>query len=383
MKRRLRKYSVRNRLIAVSFSVAFLFFIFTTPIFSWVSSLVTPPSGLSNLNVIVTATTVNLSWDPVAEIDVADIVISFNENVYELGSSETKFSVDNQKSFTENITIQVRDRFGFNNTQEIDLSEQKDQDIVQVTFNEDDSAGRINRTVLSRSIIIGILIMLGTFAVLGFDFPSRKSKIISLYPTFVIVPYVFLSYSFLIGESLEFSKFLLSAIFSVLLLLITYFVTLTTNILNTSLEVKIPLEQAARASQFIFSLISSYLILILFFGVSFNFFEKIVLIIPPIFYLTFSAILMLENIKFQQAVVRSLSITFALIYGIFVLSIWPISYAYAILTIAIFFYILLSVALEIRPKVNKYVWLEYGVLIALVTMLLFINSSWGINGTLL
>ncbi len=383
MKQRIAEISVRNRIIIISSIISGIFFLFTTPILSWLFALVTRPPELQNIRVIASSTTLTVTWDPVTEIDVKSIAIEFNDQSYELESDEIRFNRAVNGEIPENITFKVRDNFGATNFTEVDLSEFGEVDLVDEIFNDSNNDSRANSIVFNRSLFLGVIIIVGTFFVLGFSLSSRKTAVLGLYPAFVIVPYLFLTYSFLIAETFEINKLILSTIFSLVLYAISYFVILTTNILNTSLSIKIPLEQAARASQFIFSLISSYIILILFFGVTFNFFEKILLIIPPIFYLTFSAILMLENMKFNQAIIRSLSITLTLIYGIFVLSIWPINYVYAILAIAVCFYILLSVALEIRPKLNNYVWVEYGVLISLITFLLILNSSWGINGTII
>ena len=383
MRKRIRKISVRKRIVWVSGLTSILFFLLTAPVIAWVSSLVSPPNDLVNLRVLASRSSINLTWDKINEIDVNSLAIDFIDQSFELDSSESSFSKPVDGEIPKKITIKIKDRFGYENTMVIDLNEFSDLDLVDQTFNKSELESRANFIVLSRGMLIGVIIFVGTSFVLGFHFSSLETTVLSFYPSIVIIPYLFLTYSFLIAESFEINKLILSVIFSLILYVISYFVILTTNILNTSISVKIPLEQAARASQFIFSLISSYIILVLFFGAAYNFFEKIILIVPPIFYLTFSAILMLENITSKQAIIRSLSITFALIYGIFVLSIWPINYIYSILTIAVCFYILLSVALEIRTKINIYVWIEYGVLGFLIAFLLILNSNWGISGTLI
>ncbi len=384
MIKRVREINVRNRIIILSAAVSIFFFVFTTPILAWIGALITPPNELQNIRVLASTSSLRLTWDEPTEIDIKSISISISEQSFELSGSETSFSKGLDGSIPREIKIVVKDNFGITNNINISLEEFNDQaDLVDFTYNQNDNETRANSTVFRRSLLLGIILLIGTFAVLGFDVSDMKTMVLGFYPSAVVIPYLLLSYSFLISESYEFNKLILSIVFSLLLYIISYFVVLTTNILNTSINVKIPLEQAARASQFIFSLISSYLILILFFGASFNFFEKIVFIVTPIFYLTFSAILMLENVTPKQAIIRSSSITLALIYGIFVLSIWPINYVYAILTIAVCFYILLSVALEIRPKLSRHVWIEYAILISLVTFLLILNSNWGINGTII
>ncbi len=227
------------------------------------------------------------------------------------------------------------------------------------------------------------MILLLTAFVFKFKLTNFKQKILLFYPSIVLIPYVILSISFLVSETTEFSRFVLSALFSVVFYIVTYFVLLTTNILYTSTYVTIPLEQAARAAQFIFSLLSSYLVLILFFGASFNFFQKSILILPFIFYLSYSSILLLAEVKSFDATIKALTISLTIWISIFIFSIWPINYIFAILAVAVCFYILLSMSLEVRSNLNRYVWAEYGVLILLILILLIISSNWGINGTLI
>ncbi|MCA9381464.1 hypothetical protein KC678_04320 [Candidatus Dojkabacteria bacterium] len=367
---------VRLRMVWVAGLAAAFFFVLTTPIINWVTDIITPPDELANITVTTSTESIKLRWSRSTDIDLKKIVIEIGDSQFELSRTATEYEYDiDSDSIPEQIKIKSTDYFT-STTTTIDLRE------GTVTANQQ-SGGNITLGILFRTFVITLILAYGMYAIVGFELESFKSRILIFYPAVSISPYVLITLSFLITEQFQFNKFILSFIFSIVLYVISYFVLLTTNILNTALEVKIPLEQAARASQFIFSLISSYLILILFFGANFNFFEKLVLIGPPVFYLTFSSILMLEHITAQQSVIRSLGITQTILYAIFVLSIWPVNYVYAILSIAVVFYILLSIALEIRSNLNRYVWVEYMVLVALITFLLVINSSWGINGTLL
>ncbi|MCA9386400.1 hypothetical protein KC669_00010 [Candidatus Dojkabacteria bacterium] len=367
---------VRLRIVWVAGIAAALFFILTTPIINWVADIVTPPDELANISITTSTQSIKLRWNKSDDIDLRKITININDQIFELGKTSTDFEYDlDSDEIPESIVITTRDLFTTTTT--------KINIIEGTVIANQQAGGNITLGILFRTSVIVATLAYGMYAVVGFKTKSLKSKVIIFYPALSIIPYILITLSFLIAEQFQFNKFILSFMFSIVLYVISYFVILTTNILNTALEVKIPLEQAARASQFIFSLISSYLILILFFGANFNFFEKLVLIGPPVFYLTFSSILMLEHITPQQSIIRSLSITLTILYAIFVLSIWPVNYVYAILSIAVVFYILLSIALEIRSNLNRYVWVEYMVLVALITFLLVINSSWGINGTLL
>jgi hypothetical protein len=383
MIKQLRKIPVRRRIIGVALFVAFIFFFMSTPLLSWVRDVVASPREVRNLDVIATADSLRLTWDRAGDIDLTSIRITVGDDEIDLPADSVEFERRFDEFAPDSVTFSIRDRFSNQTDTVISLTDLQTDDIVTDTYNEFDSSASANRIVISSSIAICLILFIGTIVVFGVEIEHIKTLVLTIYPTVIILPYAILSFSFLVSERGELNKLILSFIFSLLVYLIGYFLLLTVNILNTSIRIIIPLAQAARASQFIFSLISSYVILILFFGANYSFFEKTILILPNIFFVTFSTILMLEHITYRQAIIRSGSITITILYAIFVLSIWPTSYVYAILAIAVCYYILLSIALEFRQKLNRYIWIEYSTLVFLITFLLIINSSWGINGTLL
>ncbi len=212
----------------------------------------------------------------------------------------------------------------------------------------------------------------------------RKTALITigLYPSIAILPYLILTLSILLTIGSPINKFIFSAGLSVGYAILTYLLILTSNILNGSLQISLPLEQAAKATQFIFSLISSYLMMVFILGANLQISMRLLYIIPFIFYFSYSGIWFLKGISSKQIFVKAIGVTMTMGLAIVVLSIWPIQSAYSILSAAVIYYILLNVALENRPKLGKNIWIEYIFLATLIVLLLFTNSVWGINGAI-
>jgi hypothetical protein len=233
------------------------------------------------------------------------------------------------------------------------------------------------------SLTIAFLAFLMNMWVLFFRF--NKSVILSIvaFPSIALLPYMILAQSFIVALNLEINRFIFSVFTSIGLLVFAYLLILTANILNTARFANIPLEQAGKASQFIFSLIAVYLMLIFVFGTNYNLLERLVLLVPLIIYFSYSAISLLKVLSKFQILVRTLCIGLIMLLALLALSIWPLDSVYSMLAGAIFFYILLSIALEVKSNLTKYVWMEFLVLSSLISILLLTNAFWGINGSLL
>jgi len=381
------KVSVRGRVVIASFALALILFVLTTPLLSWFGDVFSKPSAPGNIRVEQTNNILDINWNRSEDFDASKYIIELNSQEFEVDSN-----VDNSRQEIEeypvNLSIYTKDIFGLESTEITHTFAQPEiKDFVnEVNLNTlTSSAAFSSLEIFIYSFLIGLLTVFLTVYIYGFIVDNFKSLVLSLYPAVICFPLLLFMISFLNTEETEVSRLFLSGLFSFVYYIISYFVLLTANILNTSVKVKIPLEQAAKASQFIFSLISTYLVLILFFGSNYNFIEKNLLILPFVAYLTFSSVLMVNEEKnnFNKSISKTASITLTIFFAIFVFSIWPISYIYAILAIAVCFYILLSISLEVRNKLNKYVWIEYTTLICLITLLLLVNSFWGINGTLI
>lgn len=378
------KSSIRNKIIFITFLMTGLFFVFITPVISWGNDLFKDPDKFENIDVIINLdNTIEISWDKSFDIDLAKVEVVINGEVNEIDENTLQFRATNVE-YPLSLRIEVTDWFGNSReTLDVNLNEPEQDNIFTNTYNRTEGGSQVAANIFARAALLGlIMIILSTFIYREF-IGNYKSKFLNLYPAFVLTPLIMLSATIVESESTVISQLVIGGIISLIFALLSYFVLLTVNILNNSIHRDLPLAQAARASQFIFSLVSAYLTLILFFSSNFDFPIKLLMIGVFVYFLTYLTILLLPTENKKTALFKTLSITTVVLFATFVFGIWPIDYVYAILGIAIVYYILLSVSLEIRGHVNKYIWSEYGFLIGLISLLLLLNSFWGINGPLI
>ena len=218
-------------------------------------------------------------------------------------------------------------------------------------------------------------------------FKRVKGSLINivLFPAITIIPYLLFSDTVL--ESLVSG---LGGVSGLIVLLIgfgifLYLLLLTANILNGSVIYKIPLGQAGKASQFIFSLIGTYFLINYSiisegFGTSKILF-LICMTLPFIAYWSFANVWILQ-LSFKQTIISAIVITLVMLLSLTSLYIWPVPSIYYTVINTIIFYVLLNIALETRQKIGNAFWVEYYVLLALCIGALILLSSWGINGTI-
>ena len=395
MKKFVKRYSVRQRIILGVLVCSTLFFFFITPIIGWFVDYMSVPQNIHDLEVTQIVgnnsegyvENVELNWlNPDSANRFSIDVKASNQNLISVDANDTQVSFEN-KDFPIEITITTKGLFG-RSSKEIKFSVEKlsegqsintvNIESTKTTTQDDEKVGNI-----ATSLIIASLILLSTLFVLNFNINNFKKLTLSLYPAVSALPILFLLTSATSELESGISKLSFSIGISIVFAIYLYFIQLTSNILHTSLEVNIPLGQAARAAQFIFSLISSYVVLIIFFGAGYSFIEKVGFIGLFLSFYSFSSIMMIETSDLRLILEKTLGIISTILFAIFVLSIWPINYIYGILSIAIIFYILLSISLEVRSKLSNYVMIEYSLLVSLITLILFVNGNWGILGTLI
>lgn len=229
---------------------------------------------------------------------------------------------------------------------------------------------------------ISITLFVGCLWVLFFKRRGGSYLTNGLYPSVTIFPYALLTISYLnptfTGLELISAGLASGAVFAV----VCYLLLLTANVLNGAVLYNIPLGQAGKAAQFIFSLISSYLLLVFVFGSPFSIVYRLLAIGIFSFFFSFSALWALQ-VGQKQLWLSSFAITILMSLVVTLLSIWPLSAVLATVVAVIFLYICLNMALEIREKVSYMIWVEYFLLVVLALLILITYSPWGINGTLI
>lgn len=229
--------------------------------------------------------------------------------------------------------------------------------------------------------LISLVIAIGTGWVLFFKKIEGSVFSIGIFPGAAILPYTLLSQSIVSSVFSGLGQIPAGIVVAAIFFVIAYLLILTANILNGSILFNIPLGQAGKAAQFIFSLISTYLLLVYSFTVINNVEFRALLVFAFSMYFAYSCIWMLQ-ITSKQIVSPALLIALLVVAATLLISMWPIATAYATATIIVFYYICLNVALEIRHNLGRMIWVEYAILVSLVIIILIFNSSWGINGNI-
>lgn len=385
---KLAKLPARRKIIISSFLSSFVFILLCTPIIAIFTSVLTTESkveysyeqagGILKIDFLnidsVLGTNIILKYKDGFESTIAlapNIPASQTINIAEVPFTVEIYENDQIGKSFQITTISIED-----------LNQTKQDGNVLIQIDSQNNPNILRDFVPKVGILFFIILFLGFFAI-SHDLVLKKSFLLAMYSSIVMAPLGLLSLSISFSDpnllSLVFSIISLGLVFIFLM----YFVLLDVNILNISQKLEMPLEQAGRAAQFIFTLLSSYAVLILFFGANFNFFEKLLIIIPFIFVITLLSLYSPRDSSLGQSVVKSLSISLAIAVGVFVFSIWPVNFIYAILSIAVIFYILLSLGMEFRTRLPRQVYYEYISLAIIIVFLLLINSVWGILGPII
>jgi hypothetical protein len=377
-----KSFNTRKRAIIVSTVIGVVIFLLTGPIIPYLTEVILPPSSVKNIKVILKNSEAEVSWDLSRESDIKGYKVSINND-------ETLLENNVDNTIISNLSIGNTYNakfYSIDNTNKVSAPVEFELAPVSSTkyleYNLVDNNSITLRAIIINSAIIFILLLVGNIWILFGKVTKPSFFTVGSFPSITLLPFLILSNSLLVSASSFTDRLIFSMLVSFVIVNITYLLILTSNILNGSLFNKIPLEQAGKASQFIFSLISSYLILIYAFSSNQNIIIRLLIALPFIFYFSYSAIWMNRALSSSQIFIRAFSITLLMAIGVMILSIWPIDSAYAILAASVIYYVLLNVALEFRPKLNRAVWVEYLVLVTLIIILLLTNGQWGINGTL-
>lgn len=378
-----KRFGTRGRAVFTSILVGLIVFAVSSPIATNLYELIFPPSQVTNIKIVEKNNELDITWGKNLENDLAGYVVSLNgEEEIKLDKETLNYSfyqLDNSTSYTLNLSS--IDESGKRSTTFVTVVQPKEK--AETSEFNLVSEPNNSRTIILTAIAIAVVLFLLNLWVLFFKLNKSTIFTIAAFPAFCIIPFLIFSFSLIASVNNFGNKLLLSLIVVAAVTAVNYLLILTSNILNGSIYQELPLLQAGKASQFIFSLISSYLILIYAFGSYQDFLLRIIVSLPFIYYFSYSSIWMNKNVSSNQVFTRSLAITLIMGLTLLVVSIWPIDSVYAILAASVIFYILLNVALEIRKNLNRTVWVEYGVLTVLILILLFANSSWGINGSII
>lgn len=382
----MRHISIRDKAVIASFLIPLFIFLLIGPWGRAIKYYALPPSSPKNINIVVKSSEIDISFDESKEFDFAKYKLKLYQNdllVKEVETKQTQNLVTGLETGVEYsmevVSIDDLDR----QSSAVQFEFSTNEGIQSRFLNRYDRADYLEFFVILTSGIIAFLITVASLWIVRLKQSVQTFTNIVLFPALIFIPILLFVTSVSFSINSMRNLFIFSASFSVAAGIVMYILFLTMNILHTAHYKQIPLEQAAKASQFLFILISTYILLIYTFGSDFNFYERTITIIPFILYYTYISTWALREVAFAQVIVRTLATTLVMVLAVTILSIWPVYYVYAMLASAVIFYILLSISLEIRERLNAYVWVEYSLLIVVVILLLFSTASWGINGTII
>lgn len=376
----------RRRIFITTILTSFLFFLIAGPVVNLVISFILPPAKVTGLDYLKRNNEVILNWDSNLDYDLAGYEITLNDTIVQnlnLTATSTTAQLYDLQQGDNKLTINAIDNGG-RKSETLEFNIVIDQEIK----SEEIVSNRIMNVYQEKMLYI-ILFSLCFFGLitwsLFYKYTTRSLLLINTFPVFVILPYLFLVIS--INESffsLQ-SKLIFSSASTLGAGMLIYLICLTVNILNGSIVLKnsLPLEQAAKAAQFIFTLISSYVLFIFIYVTNQNLVIKLISVLIFTTFLTLSCFESIKEVSVNQKLLRSVTISFVLILAMLLLSIWPVEGVYVVLSISIFYYILLNTALEIRNRISKNLYIEFTVLIVLIAFTLLTNAIWGIRGTII
>ena len=239
-------------------------------------------------------------------------------------------------------------------------------------FNED----------ITKSFIISALLYFGLYWVLGFKIRGIRFLTILGHSAYII----FIQSLFIELVIFQDVARISEKTFSFLILLIwglsIYFLFLTANILNVSYISRIPLAQAAKASNFLYNLFSAYFSFLLILRLGIPEVYKLLLFLAVIFILTLNMFWFKKESR-TQLFGETFAVVLFMMMLFVIMIMWPIPVELAALLYIVVFYILVSLGLEERETTSFIMRVEYILLLLVSIFLLLKLSVWGINGSII
>lgn len=376
--------STRQRAIFGALFLGVITFMVISGFFQFVISFLLPPSSPTNVRVEERYGEVSFTWDKVQEFDVENYRIYVDNSEYvKLRNDVGNYLITeldlNQKN---NIELVATDSTGRDSSR-ISYTTSGNGSQISEFLNPFDAQAVSLRDNVIYSLVLSVIILMINSWVLFFNHSRKSFSVTGVYPSIALFPFFILGFTLFDSINNQVARLVLVLAMSAVFAVLGYITLLTNNILHGSIKMQLPLEQAAKAVQFIFSLLSTYLIMIFVLGADIDIFRRLVFILPFIFYYSYSSIWFLRHLRKKDVFNKSILLTLLVGLSIVVVAVWPIDSVYSILFSAVVYYILLNVALENRKKIPYGYWVEYLVLISLAIFILFTTAFWGINGSII
>lgn len=230
-------------------------------------------------------------------------------------------------------------------------------------------------------ILLSLLMFFGSFWLLNFKSGFKRYSVIIMYCCLNIFAFS-MFFELILQNQTRLGQISVTLILSILMFVVFYVHLLTSNIINYSHIRDIPLVYAARATAYIITLFSEYLIFLVIINSGISPILKILIITTVSL---FHCYFLLDSIKekLQNKIYSASAISLLISILTIVLLIWPVSSEIKSIILTLIMYICIGISLEIKEKINKNIWIEYIILIFSIVFLLILLANWGINGHLL
>ncbi|MBN2015724.1 hypothetical protein JW766_02735 [Candidatus Dojkabacteria bacterium] len=232
---------------------------------------------------------------------------------------------------------------------------------------------------IAKALLVAGVFLVGLYWVLGFKIKGIRLLTILGYSSYI----VFIQALFIELVIFQSEGRISERTFSLLVLFFfgisIYLLILTMNILNISYISKIPLAQAAKAANFLFTLFGAYFSFLLILRSGVFVVIKLIVFSFVVFLLTLN-IFWFKKESARQLFGETVAVVLSIATAFVIFIIWPLSVEVATMFYVIVYYIFLSLGLEEKETTSTAMRVEYMILLFLAVFLLLKLAVWGING---
>lgn len=241
-----------------------------------------------------------------------------------------------------------------------------------VSFNEE----------ITKALIISVYFFFGLFWVFGFNIKGIRFLTILGHSSYIVFIQSLFIELIVFQDVGRISEKTISLVILLLWGVSIYLLILTANILNVSYVSRIPLAQAAKASNFLFNLFAAYFSFLLVLRLGTIEIYKMFLFLGVVFILTLNMFWFKRESR-RQLFGETIAVVIFMMMLFLMMMVWPIPVELAALFYIVVFYILVSLGLEERETTSVLMRVEYIILLIISVFLLLRMSIWGINGSIL
>lgn len=232
------------------------------------------------------------------------------------------------------------------------------------------------------ALLLASFFLVGLYWVLDFRIKGIRYVTVLGYASFIVFVFSLFLELIVFQDTERISEKTLSVLILILFGTAIHFLILTMNILNVSYISKIPLAQAAKASNFLYTLFGSYFSFLLVLRSGAHEVIKISILTLTVLLLTLN-IMWFKKESRRQLIGETSAVVLLMFTLSLLFSIWPLSAEVLAMFFTVIFYILLNLGLEERETTSLLMRIEYILLFLVAAILLLVYTSWGINGTFL